>query len=202
MSWTEILDIAQSVAVAVAAVAAIYGVTSWRREIRARRCAELAERTLALFYEAHDLIAAARFPGSSSNEGLSRKQLGDEDDDEKRIKNAWYVPVERLNHQAEFWGRFEAARYPFMAVFGKEADTHFQSVKKARNKVITSAGMLLRTYDGINAKSEENQRNRTRWENNIGWGLTAEDELAGKIECAVSAIEEICRPAIDGSKAA
>jgi len=36
---------------------AIYGIDSWRREHKGKRQLELAEETLALFYEARDVIA-------------------------------------------------------------------------------------------------------------------------------------------------
>ena len=39
---------------------AIYGIDSWRREHKGKRQIELAEETLALFYEARDVIAYIR----------------------------------------------------------------------------------------------------------------------------------------------
>lgn len=207
MDWIETMaTIVQASAVTVAALAgtvaalaARRGLTTWRREMKARRRAELAEHTLAMFYEARDIISAARFPGSFGGEGSSRDRQTDETDDERRYRNALYVPVERLNQNAEFWGRFEAARYPFMAVFGDEAATHFQTVRGVRSRVIISAGRLVREHGSAIEKREDYQHRRERLENDIGWGLTEEDELAKQIEGVVSAIEDICRPAIAGA---
>ena len=207
MDWIETTaTIVQAGAVTIAASAATMaawaawrGLKTWRHEMTARRRAELAERTLAMLYEARDIIEGARIPGHFGGEGSSRERQSDETEDETSYRNAIYVPVERLTRQTEFWGRFEAARYPFIAVFGQEAATHFQTVREIKNRVIISAGSLLRTHGRVSEERKDRQRQQERLESDIGWGLTKEDELAGKIESAVSAIEEICRPAITGT---
>jgi len=200
MEWIETAaNVIEAIAVTAAGVAAVWGLTTWRKEMTARRCAELAEQTLAMFYEARDLLTWVRSPGSFASEGESRQPQSNESGDDARHKNALYVPIERLSRNAEFWGRFEAARYPFMAVFGEEAAAPFQTMRKAKNHVSISAGMLLRTYGRVNEERPERQQQREKWERDIGWGFTDVDELALQIDDAVSAIESVCRPAITGS---
>ena len=50
------LDFISSVAVLIAALTFIAGVSAWRREFVGKRRIELAESVLAMFYEAEDVI--------------------------------------------------------------------------------------------------------------------------------------------------
>lgn len=201
MDWIETTaNVVQAIAVTAAGVAAVWGLTTWRRELTARRRAELAEQTLAMFYEARDIIASARFPGGYGGEGSSREKGTNETEDETRAKNAFYIPVERLSQKSEFWGRFEAARYSFMAVFGGDAAKPFDAVRQVRNRVMLSARWLIRTYGQVNEDRPERQQQREKWEGHIwGDGPDEEDELAKQVDDAVSAIEAVCRPAITGT---
>ncbi len=198
MGWVEpIATVVQAVAVSVAAFVAAWsawkGLAKWRRELTARRRAEIAEQALAMFYEARDNITDARFPGSFGEEGSTRSKRPNESEDDARYKNALYVPVERLTRQAEFWGKFEAARYPFMALFDEEAAEPFKTIRKAKNRILISARMLIQTHGEVN---KDLQHQKRKWEADIGWGLTENDDLAREINKAVSAIERVCKPAI------
>jgi hypothetical protein len=202
MTWIETTaTVAQALAVTAAGIAAVWGLTTWRREMTARRRAELAEQTLAMFYEARDVISWARFPGSFRDEGSSREKGTAETEHEIHYKDAMYVPVERLNQKSEFWGRFDAGRYPLMAVFGAKAAKPFDEVRKARNRVMLSARWLIRTYGEVDEDRPDRQQRREKWEGHIwGDGPDEEDELAKQVDDAVSAIESVCRPAITGNK--
>lgn len=199
MDWIEAAaTIVQAIAVTAAGIAAVWGLTTWRHEMTARRRAELAEQTLAMFYEARDVIAWARTPTNLGGEGASRERKLSEADDEALLKNAIYVPIERINRRAEFWGRFEASRYAFMAVFGAEAANPYATVIHAKNRVMLSASMLVQTFDRHEPTRENLQSLQNEWNSNIGWRLTDSDEIRRQINNAVSAIEGICKPAITG----
>ena len=200
MEWVTVAtDTILAIAGITASAVAVWGLTAWRRELTARRRAELAEQTLAMFYEARDLLAWVRTAGSFGGEGESREPEPNETEDDTRYRNATYVPIERLSHQAEFWGRFDAGRYPFMAVFGETNAEPFQTIREIRNRVRISAGMLLRTHGQVNEDRPERQQQWEKWEDDIGWGPIENDKLAPKIDRAVSDIEAVCRPAITGS---
>ena len=59
--------------------------------------------------------------------------------------------------------------------------------------------MLIRTHGRVNEEREDTRRRTEKWEADIGWGVTEEDELAREVDGAVSAMEELCRPAIIGT---
>jgi hypothetical protein len=61
----ELATIAQAVAVISACWAIISGVDAWKREFVGKRRIELAEQTLAKFFEVVDAVAFIRNPFSS-----------------------------------------------------------------------------------------------------------------------------------------
>jgi hypothetical protein len=70
---SNIFDILESVSIIIAAIVAIKGIDSWRRELRGSKEVELSEQVLALFYECRDNIRFIRNPFSHSDEGSTRK---------------------------------------------------------------------------------------------------------------------------------
>ena len=199
MDWIETTaTVVQAIAVTGAGYAAWRSLTTWRYEMTARRRAELAEHTMAMFYEARDRIAWVRVPASFGEEGSSRPIEPNETEHDTKNKNALYVPIERLSRHAEFWGQFDAGRYAFMAVFGEEATEPFNSVSEIRSQVRLSARMLIMTYGKVDENREERKAQVDKWESAIGWRLTEKDEIAQLMDSAVSKIEEVCKPAITG----
>ena len=200
MEWTKaIATIIQAMAVCGAAGIAWRGLTTWRREMVGRRRSELAEQTLAMFYEARDLLAYARFPVSTGGEGETRPRELHESQGEARYRDALFVPVERLNKQTEFWGHFDASRYRFRSVFGDDAAQSFEIVRAARNRVMAAATMLARLHEFSDQQREGLADQRERLERQIGWGATEDDELGRQVDEAVTAMEDVCRPAILGA---
>jgi hypothetical protein len=99
----EWIDIAQSLSVIVASAVAIYGIDAWRRQFVGRRRIELAEETLALFYQARDIIRAIRSPFGWSGEGQTRKRAPNERPEDKEALDRAYVLIERYNKNIEIF---------------------------------------------------------------------------------------------------
>lgn len=191
-------SVIEATAVAGASWAAWKGLTAWRSEMTSRRRAELAEETLSLFYQARDLLAWVRTPMSFGGEGASRPAREGEDDDVRNERNAYFVPIERLSREVEFWGRLDASRYRFMSLFNKEAAKPFESLRMIRSRVETSARSLIRVSGHWRSGAEPpgHQERKDRWEADIGWNPGEEDRLESEIEAAIKAMEATCRPAI------
>ena len=183
----------EAVSIIVAACVAVWGVDAWRRELIGRRKAELAEQTLSAFYEARDIIRAARFPGGFGHEGRSRPSIEGETEDEASYRNAMYVPAERLLNNNEFFAKLEALKYSFCAVFGEASAEPFDQIKKVRNRILISSGMLIRTHSETR-DSDRRPPSFEEWEQDIGWADPDDDALGRDILAAVARIEEICRP--------
>ena len=68
---TDLATIAQAVAIISACGAIISGIGAWKREFIGKRKIELAEETLAAFFEINDAIAFIQNLWSSGSEGKS-----------------------------------------------------------------------------------------------------------------------------------
>jgi hypothetical protein len=202
--WADIIgsvsDVGQLLAVLVGLYLAWRGLDSWRSEMVGRRRAELAERTLASIYEAAAHMAWVRAPGSFGGEGASRPGRDDDEAEHiKRKRDAYYTPIERLNKQAEFWGRFLASRFEFQAIFGTEEAQPLEEMRKVRNDVFGAAQDLLEIYSIMPDRRAIEAGDEIRsHEQAIGWGRSKGDPVGERISAAVKAMEQFCRPAIDG----
>src|SRR5690606_37935251 len=195
-----VLSLIETGAVVAAAWVGGKALNTWRREMIGRKRADLAEQTLAAFYEAREIIRAARHPGSFDHEGQSRPPVEGETDREASYRNSVYVPAERLLSHNELFARLEASKYRFMALFGKEHAKPFDTIKRVRNRVLISSGMLIRSYRELWEEREELRSNREKWERDIGFGLTDEDPLADEVEAAIAEIERSCVDALTGTE--
>lgn len=142
IDWESIAKIGASVATIVAAGTAIYGVSAWRREHIGKRKAELAEETLANFYHATDAIKMMRSPGTYTDEGTSRKAPPGESAEERKAMDRAHVLLERYNSNADLFSRLRAARYRFIALFGRPAAKPFEDLNAVVLDLVLAAQML------------------------------------------------------------
>ena len=203
---------ATALAAACAAIVAYCGLHVWRREMKGRRNAELAEEVLAAFYEAQEIYRWVRTRGHFPNEADSRVRQEEEDEKLGRALDALFIPLARIKAEHETLSKLYAKRYRFRAIFGPEADKPFQALRKAENQIASAARMLTRlaiadhrrghrVYSARELRPErvaQEEQNREKYQARI-WGSEDEDdEIAQRIDRAVKEIEAICRPAIEG----
>jgi hypothetical protein len=143
MDWPEALN---QISVLIVAWVAMYGIDSWRREHAGRRRLELAEDSLALFYEAADAIRHMRHPVSYSNEtDTIERGEGESDKNYQARKNASVVFV-RYNEHQELFNRIHSMRYRFMAQIGKDEAKPFDELRNIVNEIVLAAQMLARLW--------------------------------------------------------
>lgn len=142
----EIVTVVQSVAVISACWAIISGIGAWKREFIGKKKIELAEETLAVFFEIKDAIAFIRNPWSGSEEVKSRKRTPHETEAESQLLDRGYIVFERYESKKEIFVRFNTLKYKFMAVFGPETENIFKEANKTLNSIFTSANMLATHY--------------------------------------------------------
>lgn len=190
--WVETLGIL------IASGTAVWGILKWRLQMISQRKMELAEEVLSAFYEAEDVIRAARSPGSFGGEGRSWRTTDDADNTQHELArvDAYFAPAERLFKERKFFARLKALQYRFRAVFGEQAQKHFDSVWDARHRVIISSTMLARIsrerLEGAEGLDSETSK---EWEAHI-WAINETDEISQRVKQAVEAIESICQPVL------
>ena len=185
-----------TVGAVVASLTAIWGVWQWRRQMIAGRRMQIAEEVLSAFYEAQDIIRAARSPLSIGDEG--RTWRGDEQAQDQRPElrraDGYFAPAERLFKEKEFFAKLRALQYRFQAVFGPQTGQHFLTVWKVRNRIIISSETLAHTaFESIEGRDPIDQELRKSWEADIWW-RNQDDNISVTMDTVVQEMEEICRP--------
>jgi hypothetical protein len=197
-----LIDALQTVSLLIAILGAVYGIDSWRREHKGKRQMELAEDTLALFYEAADAISYIRHPVSLGHELKDIEQgEGESDKAYKARKNASIVYV-RYDLKKDTFNRLHAMRYRFMAQIGKDQAKAFDDLREIVNSIHVSANMLARLWprDSFPSTSawESHNVNVQKYEAHIWEGDAEDDPIQPKLTSALSDIESVCKEVISG----
>jgi len=192
-------------AAVIIAVAAIYGISAWKREFRGKCQIELAEGVLALFYEVRDAIAGMRNPFGFEGESSTRKVQPNETEAQKRARDRASVMFKRYNDREKIFSRLYSLRYRFMAQFGKEKVEPFDRIHKVVIELFSAAHTLtdlwaLRTEHYPEERQETTQEDIRKYEK-IFWWSGSKDEVAERVDEAVSNIEQICSTVIMGQQA-
>lgn len=176
-----------SIAAVTGAVIAVLGYRKWLPEIVGTRKVELAEEIISSFYQARDTIAWARFPGSWGNEAKTREASGLESEQEKAMKDAYFLPIERLRAQGELFSGLQSKKYRAMAYFGPEAAKPFDRLKSVHGEIMTAASMLIRTY----RRDERPVKSHERWLEKIGWNDESDSatSLSKEIDSIITQVE-------------
>ncbi|WP_418133095.1 hypothetical protein ABL849_13675 [Variovorax sp. 375MFSha3.1] len=180
---------------------AVYNFDSWRREHQGKRQAELAEETLALFYEASDIVNIVRSPMSWGYETDDLKRLDGEMDEKYQARKAAYVVFKRLSDHHVQLNKLYAMRYRFMAAFGAEKAKPFTDFHDVLSEIRRAGHMLShlwarRPYQ--NEAQAERDDELIKMYENVFWEMLPEDDkIKPKVASIVKEIETTCRGVIE-----
>ena len=146
MNTTDLATITQAVSVLAACWAIISGIGAWKREFIGKRRIELAEQTLAKFYEIRDAISFIRNPFSHKDEGSSRLRSDRETSEQTEWLNRGYIVVERYALKEDIFAEFNSLKYRFMSSFGSQTGEIFVATSRASNSIFVSARILAIHY--------------------------------------------------------
>ncbi|MDD5023423.1 MAG: hypothetical protein PHU63_04605 [Candidatus ainarchaeum sp.] len=194
------MEFIKDISVVVGLWILFYNLSAWQREHRGKRNIELAEETLALFYEAKDVIAWMRNPMGFTNETDSIKQEERESNEEfEARKRASFIFV-RYNQNKELFNKIHSFRYRFMAQIGKEEVKPFYDLDKLIKEIVTSARMLVFLWSEKYHKNEEEQEKKREQINKhekIIWDTFSDDDpINAKVDKLILDIEKICKDVI------
>lgn len=189
------------ISVIIAALTAIWGITSWRREHVGRRRVDLAEEVLALFYEASDVIGYIRSPYASAGEGSTRKREPNEPERSKHAMDRAHVPMERYLEHDELFSRIRALRYRFRTHFGNESTAPFNELRDVINRIMSASNGLKRHAIGRSPEeyADRNRREKARKRQEdyeqVIWERPG-DSIRVEVDKIVEQVESTCRNAI------
>ena len=177
-----------------------YKIAAWQLEHRGKRNIELAEETLALFYEAKDAIAWIRNPMGFMNETDSVKQEPNESEEEFNARKKASIIFVRYDQNKKLFNKIHSLRYRFMAQIGKERAKPFDDLNKIVNEIIVAARLLAILWPEKRFKNDEEEEKhykRIRELQKVFWDTFSEDDpINPKANKVISDIEEICRNVI------
>jgi len=196
---TEIATIVQALSVLGACWAIVSGIDAWKREFIGKRQIELAEQTLAKFFEVKDAIAFMRNPFSHSGEGKTRQRSPRETTEESELLDRGYAVVERYSKKENIFSDFQTLKYNFMATFGKDTEPIFSDTFKTVNSIFSSARLLATLYwpDRGTTRPDQFQKHLDgvfRHEG-IFWDVGDEkDEIRTQLKIIEKRLEEVTAP--------
>jgi len=198
----EILEALKEISLLIGIWVAIYGIDSWRREHKGKRQLELAEETLALFYEVRDVIAYIRNIVSFSNETEGIERGEDESEERYEARKQASIVFKRYNENQELFNKIHAMRYRFMAQIGKEQAEPFNELRKIVNEIFISARMLSQLWSRRHFRTQEQEdkhyKSIERHEAVFYEGIEEEDPIIPRLNKLVDEIEETCKSIISG----
>jgi len=192
----DMLETIRDLSILGAALAAIYGLGSWRRESRETKKTELAEETLTLFYEAEDAIKMIRYPGSYGSPGSTRKPGINENPKQKEARDSAYVLIDRYLKFKKLFNKIHSIRHRFAAQYGKESTEPFDELHKLIKGILSSAMRLSEIWakdeDGIPQEElEKYYYMRERYEA-IFWEGSEDDDVNKIVKSIIAKIENTC----------
>ena len=200
----ELATIAQAVSVVAACWAIITGVGAWKREFIGKRKIELAEETLAAYFEIKGAIAFIRSPFSSGTEGSSRERAAHETDADRQLLDRGFIVFERYEKKKEIFVKFSILKYKFMAVFGPKTENVFTETQQIVNSIFASANMLATYYwqrqGRVQMEADEFQRHldEMRQHEGIFWDrYNDNDEIREKLSTIQTELESVTKPCFE-----
>lgn len=194
-----IFDVIQSLSIIIAAIVAIYGITSWRRETTWKRKYELAEEVLSLFYECKEKFQIIRNPGSHSLEGKTRKRAENETESETERLDHSYIFIERYEREKEPFTKLWALKFRFMTIFGKESGQPFDEIRKILNSIFFAASKLGQRHwkdQGHRDFTEEEFKvhlSEMHKNEEIIWAtFDDKDIISNQIDICIAKVEKYC----------
>lgn len=199
MNWIEIIT---QVSLLVGIWAAIASISAWRREHIGKRQVELAEDTLALFYEAVDAIKHIRHLVNYPNELNAIEKLPDETDEEFDARRKANVIFYRYNQHQELFSKIHASRYRFMAQIGKSESAPFDELNEIVKEINTASYALSKLWAGnpfpFDGRMESHEEKIIRYESVLGDVFNDDNPINLRIDEMIKEIEKTCQSVIFG----
>ena len=202
MTIRDGIEILTLISIPVGICVAIYGINTWRREHVGKRQLELAEDTLALFYEAADAIRPMRHAASFGNEMKDVEQQDGESNREFQARQNASVVFHRYNQHQTLFSKLHASRYRFMALIGKEEARPFDELRAITSQIRLAANVLARLWPKDYFRTKEQERKH--WDNiekheAVFWEGSAEDDpINPRLDKAIADMDATCKSIIIG----
>jgi len=199
-TFAQFLDCLDSVAVIIASVVAIWGINTWKREHVGRRRIDLAEETLALFYEARDVINATRSAIGQAGDTELVEEWASYNETDASSGGPAPPPLLALRlsrRQRDLFSRIRAVRFRFAAAFGRDAAQPFYDLLAVRRDICDAEDEFRLVHDNVNEVTEDHKRRMTELIRVMYTGSNDSDPTTRRLNEIVEGVERVCRPVIE-----
>lgn len=197
MKFEQISESVESIAIIIASCTAILGINAWKREHVGRRRLDLAEKSLALFYEAKEVINATRSSFGQSGDAQLIEQWASEGGAAQGEPAQPPLLALRLSRrQRKLFRQIRVLRFRFEAVFGREAAQPFNDLFAVRRDICDAEYEFL-LMQGNGAACEQNETRTTELLAIMYGGRDTHDPTTIRLNALVEEIDKACRPVIE-----
>jgi hypothetical protein len=116
------------------------------------------------------------------------------DDDAAKRRDAYFVPIERIQKHADAIAAFEQSRELCAVYFGEASREPFNSLLSIVIEIQVAARALIRTADRepSTPRAMQDHIARTEKYEAVIYGFGDEDPITPKVDAAIREIEKIC----------
>lgn len=161
-----------------------------------KRRFEVAEALLADGYRFRDVMRAARANIPSDNEGETRKSPEGETAELRKLRNSYFIPLERLNKHSEFLAKLFAKQDTAVALFGPDTRAAFNLFVESLNDVRIASDILIQTAGFPGPRSDSDRELLADLWLGHASVLKREDKVAKRIDDGVKLLEKLCQPVL------
>ena len=202
--WIPVIaDAVQAIAVVGGIYLAFKQLSAWRVQRLGEKRMELAADILTTADEVVSAIRNMRSPGAFEGEGLTRKAKDFETESIKRIRDSYYVPLERWKTSEDVFKKFETLRPKARVYFEKRLEPYFATLIATPFRIAVASRMLIETADEYGDSDQDRiQRLRAsqKKREEIIWDHSTTgqpDELSIKMERALEGFTTTLMPLFD-----
>lgn len=197
-AFAQFLDLVGSLSVIIAALVALYGIGTWKREHVGRRRIDLAEKTLALFYEARDVINATRSAlGLTGDTQLIEQWSSDGNPGPGEPAQAPLIELRLYRGHSKLFSRIRALQFRFAAVFGRNAAYPFSDLLQVRRDICDAEYEFLLGQTNASESNGSHEAQINRLINIMHSGRNGSDPTTQRLNEIVERVEQVCRPVIE-----
>ena len=130
----------------VVALAAIYGVSTWRRQLTGSTQFELARRTVFLGMKLRNEFSRARSPFTTSNESAGRVRDPKESQAVTQVLNEWYARDRRLPPLRETLDQLQEVGWEARLVLDPEVNAEIEAALKVFSSAFGNLASSVFSY--------------------------------------------------------
>jgi hypothetical protein len=186
--WGEFI---QTVSIAVAAYFAVAGLRVWRAQMIEKRRFEIAEEAVLAAHRVKESLRFIRTPGRMGEELEGRQLSSDKTLEHTRWSDTYFIIFAREEVVREDFAQLSKSRFLCRAYFGEDVVKPFDDLLAVRAKVLAHAVTLMNL--GSNQAFTCSELPKLQ---DVVFGN--QDAIATTVDDAVSHIETICRPFLNG----